>query len=243
MIIGINQPTFLPWVGYFNLLRECDTFVFLDTVQCVKQSYIVRTRILDKLGTPHWLTADLAKHPLKTPLNGVKFLDRQSWCRKMQRKIEAYYREAPQYEKNFAELISILDIPEENLSEYNIGVLCSMYKWIFSEPLKYVRASELPANENDIGGALFRVLNILDQFEGVSTYLNSRMGVENGLYPAEVFRERGIALKKQLYQCKPYHQQGGGFFPGLSIIDLIMNEPRTHWADIIMGGRDWERIC
>ncbi|MEM7600815.1 MAG: WbqC family protein, partial [Verrucomicrobiota bacterium] len=37
--IAISQPTFLPWMGYFNLIAQADIFVFLDDVQYEKQSW------------------------------------------------------------------------------------------------------------------------------------------------------------------------------------------------------------
>ena len=33
MKIGISQPTFLPWAGYFGLIDYVDEFIFLDNVQ------------------------------------------------------------------------------------------------------------------------------------------------------------------------------------------------------------------
>ena len=32
MIIGISQPTFLPWCGYMALIENVDEFIFLDHV-------------------------------------------------------------------------------------------------------------------------------------------------------------------------------------------------------------------
>ena len=40
------QPTFLPWIGYFDMIDKVDCFVFLDHVQLVKRSWQVRNRII-----------------------------------------------------------------------------------------------------------------------------------------------------------------------------------------------------
>ena len=45
MIAVIMQPTYLPWIGYFDLIDEADTFVFLDNVQFEKQSWQQRNRV------------------------------------------------------------------------------------------------------------------------------------------------------------------------------------------------------
>jgi hypothetical protein len=33
MIVGVHQPNYLPWLGYFHKLALCDVFVFFDHVQ------------------------------------------------------------------------------------------------------------------------------------------------------------------------------------------------------------------
>ena len=42
--IAIMQPTFLPWVGYFDLIDQVDTFVFLNDVQFQKQTWQHRNK-------------------------------------------------------------------------------------------------------------------------------------------------------------------------------------------------------
>jgi hypothetical protein len=45
MKIAISQPTYLPWIGYFDLIDQVDRFVLLDDAQFVKQSWDQRNRI------------------------------------------------------------------------------------------------------------------------------------------------------------------------------------------------------
>ncbi len=45
MICAIMQPTFLPWIGYFDMIDQVDKFIFLDHVQLQKQSWQTRNRI------------------------------------------------------------------------------------------------------------------------------------------------------------------------------------------------------
>jgi hypothetical protein len=42
MKVGIMQPTFFPWVGFFELINATDRFVFLDSVELSKQSWQTR---------------------------------------------------------------------------------------------------------------------------------------------------------------------------------------------------------
>ncbi len=45
MKISIIQPTYLPWSGYFSMIKNADIFVFLDDVQFDKRSWQQRKRI------------------------------------------------------------------------------------------------------------------------------------------------------------------------------------------------------
>jgi hypothetical protein len=50
MKVGIMQPTFFPWLGYFELLSKTDRFVFLDSVELSKQSWQSRNLFRNSNG-------------------------------------------------------------------------------------------------------------------------------------------------------------------------------------------------
>ena len=50
MKLGISQPTYLPWHGYFGLIDFVDEFVFLENVQFSKRSWQQRNKIRDNKG-------------------------------------------------------------------------------------------------------------------------------------------------------------------------------------------------
>ena len=52
MKIAIMQPTFLPWLGYFSLIKSVDKFVFLDDVQFDRRSWQQRNYILNNNKPP-----------------------------------------------------------------------------------------------------------------------------------------------------------------------------------------------
>ena len=45
MKLAIMQPTFNPWLGYFDLIDSVDKFIFLDTVQLSQQSWQTRNKL------------------------------------------------------------------------------------------------------------------------------------------------------------------------------------------------------
>ena len=53
--LAIVQSSYVPWKGYFDLIRACDEFVLLDDVQFTRRDWRSRNRIKTKDGTT-WLT-------------------------------------------------------------------------------------------------------------------------------------------------------------------------------------------
>src|SRR5260370_40593126 len=51
----VLQPSYLPWLGFFDQVRRCDRFVFYDDVQYDKHGWRNRNRIKAASG-PVWLT-------------------------------------------------------------------------------------------------------------------------------------------------------------------------------------------
>ena len=61
MKIAIMQPTYLPWMGYFDLMDQVDCFVILDSVQFERRSWQQRNRIKTPRGL-EWLTVPVIFH-------------------------------------------------------------------------------------------------------------------------------------------------------------------------------------
>ena len=51
MIVSISQPTLFPWLGYFNIIKNSDIFVFLDNVKFEKRSWQMRNRLKATVNT------------------------------------------------------------------------------------------------------------------------------------------------------------------------------------------------
>ena len=49
-MIFISQPTFLPWIGYFDLIDQSDLFVILDDAKFEKQSWQQRNQFKTQNG-------------------------------------------------------------------------------------------------------------------------------------------------------------------------------------------------
>ena len=59
-ITSICQPHFFPWLGYFNMIHNCDDFIFLDDVQYNRRSWQNRTYIKSyNSNKRQWLSMSL----------------------------------------------------------------------------------------------------------------------------------------------------------------------------------------
>ena len=57
MKIAVNQPNYIPWLGYFDLIDTVDKFIFLDDAEYSRNSVISRNKISNISGKSRWLSS------------------------------------------------------------------------------------------------------------------------------------------------------------------------------------------
>ena len=92
--IGILQPVFLPWLGYFEQMKKVDHFVFQDDVQYTSRDWRNRNRIKTARG-PLWLTVPIVRQSLSTQIDEMEISYRRPWAAKMTKSIKQNYARAP----------------------------------------------------------------------------------------------------------------------------------------------------
>ena len=85
MIVTIHQPNFIPWLGFFNKVINCDIFVILDDVEFSKDSFINRNKIRTSEGWM-WLTIPV-KMKLGEKINEVIVDNSKRWYEKHKKSI------------------------------------------------------------------------------------------------------------------------------------------------------------
>ena len=79
MIVSINQPAYIPWLGFFEKIARADVFVYLDTVQFEKNSFTNRNKIKTAQGW-QWLTIPVkTKGHIRNTLRNILLDDTQNW--------------------------------------------------------------------------------------------------------------------------------------------------------------------
>ncbi|MCG8584009.1 MAG: WbqC family protein [Pirellulales bacterium] len=94
MKLGIMQPYFLPYLGYFQLISLVDKSILLDDVSYMKGGSINRNGILVH-QIPRWITIPLFKASRNRMIREIEVVPDHSWMSRMLRCIENAYAKAP----------------------------------------------------------------------------------------------------------------------------------------------------
>jgi hypothetical protein len=223
----VMQPTYLPWLGYFDLIDQADVFVFLDTVQFEKQSWQQRNRI-KTTGGPTWLTVPV-NHSLGTTIRDVAVSDLTKYRHKHWMSIMSSYGRAAMWKQHSEVFKQSYERTWSRLADLNIHFI-SVLSTLLRVDAKFVRSSEMPAIDGRKGDMLVRMC----QHFGADTYL-SPIGARDYLKDDAAFREAGIRLEFQVYEHPTYKQLFGDFVPFMSAVDLVLNEADA--PTIVRAGR------
>lgn len=217
-VVAIHQPTFFPWLGYFDKIARCDHFVFLDHVQFQKTGGIWSNRV--KLlvgGQPQWLTAPVVRsfHGVRA-VNEIEFAERELWRKKMLNTLRASYGRAPFFTETMTCLEPLISNADNRLASYNRDAIVELVGHIGVKTPVWHSSSELGASERSTD-----LLVAIARGVGGDTYLCGGGATE---YQQDArFAAAGLVLQYQHFQHPEYQQgHGGTFVPGLSIIDALM---------------------
>lgn len=213
MIIGIHQPNFLPFLGYFYKMAKCNTFVLLDNVQYPKNLYTNRAMIKTLQGKL-WLTLPI-KRAFPQLIKDVELVDYPKEREKHIRAIELNYKKAKYFNYLFPELKEVLKKNWTHLSELNIELIK-----LFKNKLGIKTKLEVASDYDFKGNSTELLIEICKKF-GADTYLSGKGGAK--YQEEDKFKEAGIKLEYTDFTCPIYSQLWGDFIPNLSVVDYIFN--------------------
>ena len=218
MKIAMNQPYFFPYLGYFQLIDAVDRFVFYDDVNFIKHGWINRNRILVG-GAPIYFTVPLEKISSNKKINQTMI--HQSlfpiWREKFLKSLQRSYRKAPHFTKVFELVQRILKIDHTNIASLAMNSItqCSDFMKLTCD--FGISSRDFP---NMKPGGVDKIIEICRSI-GAKTYVNAPGG--KNLYTKYTFKKNNISLSFLNPRLNPYPQLKEGFFPSLSILDIMMN--------------------
>jgi hypothetical protein len=220
--VVITQSNYIPWRGYFDLLRLADEVVLLESVQFTRRDWRNRNRIKTAQGAK-WLSipVEVSGRYLQA-IDETRIAD-STWAEAHRRAIEPAYRNAACYGDVAPWLFDLMReaAAEIMLSAVNARLIRAICERLginakISRDAAVVgreRLREMEANQRLL--ALAKAL-------GATLYLSGPMA--HAYLDIEQFRREGIEVEWMSYDGYPdYPQLWGTFEPHVSIIDLLLN--------------------
>jgi hypothetical protein len=214
--IAIVQSNYIPWKGYFDLIRQVDEFVLFDDVQYTRRDWRNRNRIKTPNGLL-WLTIPVeVKGKYYQAIRDTRIAD-PSWNGRHFESIAHNYSRAPFY-RTYREALEELyrGCRETYLSLVNhrfITALCGL----LGIRTKISWSSDYGLAE----GKTERLVEVCRQ-AGATEYI-SGPAARCYLEP-ELFEKAGIRLSWMDYSgYREYPQGHGPFEHSVSVIDLLLN--------------------
>lgn len=212
--LGIMQPYFMPYIGYWQLLSAVDAFVLYDNIRYTKKGWINRNRFL-KHDQDATFTVPLKKD--SDCLDVVQRSVADDFDRdKLLNQIDASYRKAPFFKTVFPVVSAIIRAERRNLFDYIYHSIRVTTDFLgVKTPI--VISSTLALDHSLKGES--KVVAICKAM-GATNYINPIGG--QTLYSKLRFLTHGLTL--EFIQTRPmgYQQYNGEFVPNLSIIDVMM---------------------
>lgn len=219
MTVGIMQPYFMPYIGYFQLIQAVDKFVVYDNIEYTKKGWINRNKIL--------LNGEEKKFsiPLKSDSDFLQIKERNladnslKMRRKVLSQIENSYRKAKCFESVYPVIEDVFLSEESNLFEFLFNSLKRICDYLDIET-EFVISSKIEINHSLKSQE--KVLSICKSLD-CDRYINAIGGKE--LYDKEVFKNENIELlfietKSNKIKYKQFVDKE--FIPYLSVIDVMM---------------------
>lgn len=213
MKVGIMQPYFMPYIGYFQLMKAVDKYVVYDDVNYIKGGWINRNNILIN-GEKKLFTITLKSASQNKLINEIEIGDNFN---KLKKTLTLNYAKAPYFNNTMSLLERITNFEDKQLANFIsnsfkeiLTYLCMDTEIILSSNIK----------KNNLLKGQDKVIQICKTLNA-NEYINAIGGQE--LYDKKEFAQNGVNLKfLKMDEGIIYPQFSQEFVSGLSIIDVLM---------------------
>lgn len=218
MIVAINQPCYLPWRGFFALMKTADVFVFYDDVQFTSntsRSFAARVQ-LKTAGGRRWLTVPVRKSGhFGQHINEVRIAEDGRWRARHCDSVRQALGGAPFAAAVEPVLATITDEGRQRLCALTVDTTRQLARMLGIE------RRTLLSSEMNIGGAgSARVLAVCRAL-GATRYVTGRGALD--YLEHEAFEAAGIVVEYMDYDLTRYPQLHGEFEPYVTVLDVLAN--------------------
>lgn len=237
MKLGIMQPYFFPYLGYFSLIKYTDKWIVFDPVQYIERGWMNRNRIIHP-NKPEdlYINIPLQSHSRDILIKDVLISHNENYKEKILAQLYASYKKRAKYFHVVYDLVEdVLNQKVDKLVDLNVYSMKKVTEYL-DIPFNYSIFSEMNLNIDKVNDAGEWALNISKAL-GVDEYINPPGGME--LFDKKKFEENGIKLSFLKANLQQYPQKKPSFFEGLSIIDVMMFNDKKRINDML---NDYEII-
>jgi hypothetical protein len=216
VVVGIHQPNFMPWLGYFYKIKQSDIFIFLDDVQFQKTGASYTNRVSINInGESAYIAIPIKRKDGTWNINETKFANNK-WQKKLIGTFQANYAKAPFFKKNKEFIFELINFSADNIADYNINFITKVSKKLDIDT-KFIKSSDFNIKTTSTQ----RLIDLIKKVDG-NTYLSGSGG--DNYQDKEMYEKENIKL---IYNKMPkitYKQlKTDEFIGGLSIVDAIFN--------------------
>lgn len=215
--VGVLQPGYLPWLGYFDLMALSDVFVIYDDVQPDRRGWRNRNRLLSNNG-PAWITVPVQwKGSRDMTIRDLR-INEGTWVKKHVLSIRSRYGKAPYFKECFPVI-----------EEYLMG---RKWEWLIDLCLEGHRVlcdliglkGEITLS-SELGhrgvGRNERLIALCKELKA-QRYIATDASEDYIASAHELWSAEGIEVCYQRYEPPTYEQFGGEFVSHLSVVDALM---------------------
>jgi hypothetical protein len=214
--IAIVQSNYIPWKGYFDLIRSVDEFILFDNLQYTRRDWRNRNAILTPSGVC-WLTIPVESKGKYFQKIRDTVVSNPRWATDHWKSIVHFYSRAPffrMYRERLEELYG--GTKTKYLSEINYRFLTAFCAML-GITTRITWSTDYEPGEGRTG----RLVSLCKQ-TGADRYLSGPSA--RGYLDETLFAAEGIAVEYFDYSGYPeYPQLHTPFRHAVSAIDLILN--------------------
>lgn len=218
MKLGIMQPYFFPYLGYFDLINYSNRWIIFDTVQYIRHGWINRNRILKPSGDWQYVSVPLKKHGRQILIKDVEISANQDWKTRLPAQLLHYKNKAPYFCETYKMVEECLAVKERSISRLNAAILEKICRHL-GIPFEYEYFSKMKLKLEPVKEPGDWALRISDKL-GAKEYVNPPGA--SAIFDSSKFKELGIKLTIRHLPALEYECQGYDFISNLSIIDVLM---------------------
>jgi hypothetical protein len=214
--LAVIQSSYIPWKGYFDLIRAADQFVLLDDVQFTKRDWRSRNRIKTQDGVA-WLSIPVHTRGRASQRIQDATISDPGWARRHWETIRRNYAQAPFFSR-FASIFETLYMNpvSDRLSLVNHAFIVAICRLLgITTPIEWSSAFRTRSDRNE------RLIDLCLAC-GATEYLTGPAAL--AYLDADAFRSAGVTIRVADYGGYPeYVQPHPPFDHAVSALDLLFS--------------------